>query len=85
MALGGVPFYLTFMQRGKSVRQIINELCFTKDSGAWPERKWESVPATVDAAAGRASAPLPQGVKLYYLNLVDERGLVVSSEHGVSE
>lgn len=61
------------------------ELNFTKDSGPWPDRKWEGAPATVDAAAGRASAALPQGAKLYYLNLIDERGLVVSSEHCVSE
>ena len=40
---------------------------------------------TVDAAASKASAPLPQGAKLYYINLIDERGMIVSSEHGVGE
>lgn len=58
------------------------ELCFTKSKGPWPDRKWESAAATLDAAAGRASAPLPDGVSVYYLNLTDQRGMVVSSEHG---
>ena len=57
------------------------ELCFTKDQGPWPERKWDAVPAAVDAAASKAAAPLPDGVKVFYLNLIDQRGLVVSSEH----
>jgi len=57
------------------------ELCFTKDQGPWPERKWDAVPAAVDAASGKASAPLPLGVRVCYLNLIDQRGLVVSSEH----
>jgi len=57
------------------------ELCFTKDSGPWLERHWDAAPATVDPAAARVSAPLPQGVKVAYLNLIDSHGLVVSSEH----
>jgi dienelactone hydrolase len=59
------------------------ELCFTKASGKWQDRKWESAPATVDA--GKASAPLPDGATVYYINLIDERGLYVSGEHGVKE
>lgn len=57
------------------------ELCFTKDQGPWPERKWDAVPATLDAAAGKISAAVPLGARVYYLNLTDQRGLVVSSEH----
>lgn len=55
------------------------ELCFTKDTGKWQARKWESAPAAIER--GRASAPIPEGAKVYYLNLVDDRGLVVSTEH----
>jgi AAA+ ATPase superfamily predicted ATPase len=29
MAIGGVPKYLFYLERGKSARQLINELCFT--------------------------------------------------------
>jgi dienelactone hydrolase len=55
------------------------ELCFTRDAGRWQDRKWESAPAAVEL--GRVSVALPEGVKAWYFNLVDERGLVVSSEH----
>jgi hypothetical protein len=30
---------------------------------------------------GRVSAAVPEGATVWYLNLIDERGLTVSSEH----
>jgi len=56
-------------------------LCTTRDAGVWNGRKWLSRAAEVDAAKGKATATLPDGVRVYYLNLTDERGLVVSGEH----
>jgi uncharacterized protein len=32
MALGGIPFYLKYLQSGKSSTQLIDELCFKKDA-----------------------------------------------------
>lgn len=55
------------------------ELNFTKDSGRWQDRKWETMPAEV--SKGRASAVVPGGVTAYYLNLFDAEGRVVSSEY----
>lgn len=55
------------------------ELNFTRDVGNWPDRKWEAIPAELEP--GRAAAVLPETATVYYLNLVDARGLVVSSEH----
>ncbi|MBM3476346.1 MAG: dipeptidyl aminopeptidase [Armatimonadetes bacterium] len=55
------------------------ELLYTKATGNWPDRLWELAPAAVEP--GRVSATLPEGVTCYYLNLIDERGLTVSSEH----
>jgi len=55
------------------------ELCYTLDRGAWKDRRWESAPARVEE--GRVVADLPAGTTTYYLNLVDERGLLVSTEH----
>ena len=55
------------------------ELCFTRDSGKWQDRKWESAPAKLED--GRASAAIPDGARAFYINLVDDRGLVVSGEH----
>ncbi len=57
------------------------ELNFTTAIGKWQDRKWETIPATLDAARRRVSATLPEGTRVYYLNIVDERELVVSTEH----
>jgi hypothetical protein len=57
------------------------ELDYTIDTGKWQEREWQTVEAMLDDEAGAAVATLPEGVTVYYFNLIDERGLVVSSEH----
>ena len=31
MSIGGIPYYLNYLERGKSVAQNINDLCFKKD------------------------------------------------------
>lgn len=55
------------------------ELTYTKATGAWKERLWESVPATIEN--GKITAALPEGVTVYYVNIFDKRGCVVSTEH----
>ena len=57
------------------------ELNYTCQTGRWQDRKWETTAAEVDAAAHKATARLPQGVKVYYFNLIDQRNLAVSAEH----
>jgi hypothetical protein len=57
------------------------ELNYTRDGGNWKERKWETIPATIGAAASRVTATLPDGASVYYFNLIDGRNLIVSSEH----
>ena len=57
------------------------ELIYTKDTGKWQDRLWESIPATIDHDANKATATIPEGATVFYLNLTDERNLVVSSEH----
>ena len=57
------------------------ELNYTTDAGPWENRKWETIPAVLDAKAGKVSARLPKEATVYYFNLVDDRDLVVSSEH----
>lgn len=64
-----------------AVQVVKAELNFTKDTGPWQKREWQTVPATVDGAASRVSAEVPVGATVYYFNLIDERGLVVSTEH----
>jgi dienelactone hydrolase len=57
------------------------ELNFTRASGKWQDRLWETVPAQLDLRRGRATGELPSDATVWYLNFVDERGLIVSSEH----
>jgi len=57
------------------------ELNYTLDAGAWLQRNWQTTAAALDPQAQKVSAVLPDGVTAYYVNLVDTRGLVVSSEH----
>jgi hypothetical protein len=57
------------------------ELNFTKDGGVWKERKWETLPAQLDSGKRRAAATIPDGARVFYINLFDSRGAVVSTEH----
>jgi hypothetical protein len=56
------------------------ELEFTKDTGPWQKRLWEAIPAEI-GADGKIRATLPEGTKVYYLNLTDDRDCIVSTEH----
>ncbi len=55
------------------------ELNFTKDTGRWQDRKWESIPAEITDT--RVTAKLPDGTRVYYFNLTDQRNCVISTEH----
>lgn len=57
------------------------ELNYTRDTGRWQDRKWESIPGTL--TDGRATATLPEGTGVYYFNLIDQRDCVVSTEHQI--
>jgi dienelactone hydrolase len=72
----GARVWVTFAAEA-TVRKA--ELCYTRDAGPWPERHWEAVPAAL--GEGKATATLPEGARCYYLNLVDDRDLLISGEH----
>ena len=55
------------------------ELNSTRDTGRWQDRQWEAIPA--DCADGRINVSLPEGAQVFYFNLFDDRGCVVSTEH----
>jgi dienelactone hydrolase len=57
------------------------EFLYTKASGIWKERKWESSAAQINQDAGKASFKIPEGATVYYFNITDSRGLVSSSRH----
>jgi hypothetical protein len=57
------------------------ELNYTKDRGRCQDRKWESVPARLETKVRKAAAEVPAEATAWYINLFDDRDLVVSSEH----
>jgi len=56
------------------------ELNYTRDEGPWKDRKWQTLPATIEPE-GKVSAQLPLGTAVHFFNLTDSRDLLVSSEH----
>ncbi len=61
------------------------ELLYTTTSGPWTERRWEQAQARVESNGRAATAVLPPGTTTYYMNLQDDRGLIVSTEHVATE
>lgn len=55
------------------------ELCYTTATGNWEKRRWEQIPA--ELADGKATATLPEGTTVYFLNLIDPQDHVISAEH----
>lgn len=63
-------------------RKIVKaELNYTRASGFWTDRFWNTVPAELDAERRVASAALPYATTACYFNLYDEAGLLYSSEY----
>lgn len=66
----------------KSSRPIVRaELSFTKDHGSWLNRYWNTSAAQLNAKKRLVKATLPAGVNVYYVSLIDDKGLVVSTQH----
>lgn len=88
---GGVPLPEVSIRRREGMKVGVNfqsktpvkkvELNFTTDAGPWAKRRWESIEAETDLAAGTAIGTLPEGATAYFFNVIDDRGLVVSTDH----
>ena len=74
----GDQFAIAFESRVPIVKAELN---FTKNTGVWQKRFWETAPANLDVKKRCASVTIPAGATVFYLNLTDTNGLVVSSEH----
>ena len=57
------------------------QLNYTRDTGPWQDRKWDSASATL--SGDRVTATLPEGTRVYFLNVTDRRNCIVSTEHEV--
>jgi dienelactone hydrolase len=61
---------------------IVNaELCFTRSTGKWQDREWETLAAEVDQATSQVKAKVPSDATVFYLNLFDDRKCAVSTAH----
>jgi len=56
-------------------------LLYTRDDGPWLERAWHVAPAERDWPLTRITAVVPDGARMCFVNLVDARGMTVSSEY----
>jgi hypothetical protein len=65
----------------KQPQPVKGELNYTCAKGAWKERKWETIPAQVDANGSSIRGVLPEGTTVYYFNVLLPNNLVVSSPH----
>ena len=57
------------------------ELCFTRSTGKWQDREWESLPAQIEQTTSRVTANIPADATVFFLNLFDERQCAVSTGH----
>ena len=65
----------------KQPQPLKGELNYTCAKGAWKERKWETIPAQVDAEGKTIRGVLPEGTTVYYFNILLPNNLVVSTPH----
>ena len=59
------------------------ELCFTRGLGYWQDRKFNATPATIDHTANRADVEIPSNSTVYFLNIIDDRGCLVSTDYRI--
>ena len=82
----------TAWARFAAARPVVKaEFNFTRDGGLWKDRKWQTAAAELKAAEGpgdakampgrEVRATVPDGATAWYFNLIDERGLITSTEH----
>lgn len=74
------PAWATFIAPSPIRKAMLN---YTADSGRWQNRTWKTIPAEADSMTGRVAANLPPEARVYFFNIIDDRGLMVSTEHVV--
>jgi dienelactone hydrolase len=60
---------------------VRGQLHFTSDTGPWQKRRWESAEAKLVGQTIEATLPAARPL-VYYLSITDQRGAMVSTEHG---
>ena len=57
------------------------ELCFTRATGYWSDRKYNILPVDIDRHSLSVSAEIPASTTVLFFNFYDDRGCVTSTEH----
>ena len=66
----------------ESARPIMRaDVCYTRATGYWSDRKYNLLPADIDAESRRVIAEIPPNTTVCFLNLFDDRDCVTSTEH----
>lgn len=60
---------------------VKGELLWTNDTGPWPTRKWNVAEAKIVGESVQADLPKERPL-VYFLNVTDQRGAMVSTQHG---
>lgn len=91
MLKGGAPLAIIKCQQRRGQRIKVKykatipivraELLYTADNNQWKDRKWQVSEAEVDAHEHIISTLVPVEATAYFVNLIDSRGLIVSTEH----
>lgn len=55
------------------------ELVSATDTSDWVKCQWNTRPAQIDRISRKVTANLPEGCRAYFVNLTDDRGLLVST------
>ncbi len=58
---------------------VRGELCFTRDRGAWQDRKWHAMEAKWSQTS--IACDVPADATVWYFNIYDERGCAISTPY----
>ena len=66
----------------ESARPIMRaDVCYTRATGYWSDRKYNLLPADIDAESRRVIAEIPPHTTVCFLNLFDDGDCATSTEH----
>jgi dienelactone hydrolase len=76
----GLDVRVAYDARGRTVaRAVLNYTCGT---GVWKEREWQELLAVLLPEQSRVEARIPDCAAAWFVNLVTDDGMVVSTAHG---
>lgn len=75
----GLDVSVGYDARGRTVARAVFH--YTCGTGPWKEREWQELPAVLIPEQNRVEARIPDCAALWFVNLVTDDGMVVSTPH----